>query len=116
MLVDQVDAIGPAGVGLFGGIAKLVEHGRKLYSQLAHAGPGDQRTLIFIFRAGEDNFVADVAFHLPDIAGMSLQNVNHEKRNLVVVLIVEFIEGRNLPPEGWSSIASEYQYHRLVRG
>jgi len=116
VLVDEVDAVGPSGVGLFGGVAKFVEHRGKLYPQLAHAGTGDEGALIFIFRAGKDDFVADVAFHLPNVAGMGFENVDHQKRNLAVVLIVEFVEGRNLPPERRSSVASEDQNHRLSRG
>ena len=111
VLVDQINAIGPPGVGLLGGVAEFVEHRGKLDPQLAHASTGDQGAFIFILRAGKDDFVADVAFHLPNVAGMRLQNVDHEKRNLAVVLIVEFVEGRNLPPEGWSSVASEDQNH-----
>ena len=29
VLIDQVDAVGPSGVGLFGGVAKFVEYGGK---------------------------------------------------------------------------------------
>jgi len=43
---------------------------------------------------------------------MRLGNVDNQKCDLASVLFVEFVEGRNLPPEGWSGVAAEYQHNR----
>jgi hypothetical protein len=43
---------------------------------------------------------------------MRLGNVDDQKFSAVFVLIVELIEGRNLPPEGRSSVASKNQHNR----
>jgi hypothetical protein len=111
--VDQVNAIRPTRVGLFGRIAKLVEHRRKLYAKFSNAGPGNERAIFFSFRAGKNNLVFDIALHLPDVAGMRLGDVNNQESNTLAILLVELIQGRNLPPERGSRIAAEYQDHRL---
>jgi len=44
-------------------------------------------------------------------------DIDDEKSNFVFIVLVELIEGGNLPPEGWSSVASEDEYDRaLLRG
>jgi hypothetical protein len=111
--VDQVNAIRPARVGLFRRIAKLVEHRWKLYAEFPHASPGDEYAIFFSFRAGKNNLVFDIALHLPDVAGMRLRDVNNQESNTIVILLVELIQGRNLPPERRSRIAAEYQDHGL---
>ena len=107
---------GPAGVGAFGAVAKFIQHGRELDAQFAHTGTRHGGPLAFIFRAGHHNLVVDVGLHLPNIAGMGLENVNHQKRHPALVLFIKAIEGGNLPPEGRSSVAPEDQDHRLFRG
>jgi hypothetical protein len=106
--VDQVDAIRPPRIGLFGRIAKFVEHGRKLDTEFPHASPSDEGAIFFGFRAGKNHLVFDIALHLPNVAGMRFGNVDDQESNPPAILFVEFIEGRNLPPEGRSSIAAEY--------
>src|SRR5277367_3983656 len=44
---------------------------------------------------------------------MSLSDIDHQERNLASILFVELVEGRNLPPEGRSSVAAKYEHHRL---
>jgi hypothetical protein len=44
---------------------------------------------------------------------MGFGDVHDEKRNLIGVLIVKFVEGGNLPPERRSSVAAEYHHHWL---
>ena len=47
---------------------------------------------------------------------MRFQNVDHEERDFAVVVVIELVEGGNLPPEGRSSVAAEYQDDRRVGG
>jgi hypothetical protein len=112
--VDQVDAIGPSGVGTLGGVAELVEHGGKFDSKLTHTGAGDQAALLFIFGAGENDLVLNVALHLPDVAGMSFENIDDQEGDAIAVLIKQFVKGRNLPPEWRSSVAAEDEDDRLL--
>jgi hypothetical protein len=110
--IDQVEAIGPGRVGGFGGVAEFIEQGRNLDAELSHTGSGNKCPFLFAARTGEDDFVLDVALHLPDVAGMRLGNVNHEKFRLRGVIFVELIEGRNLPPERRSGVAAKNQHYR----
>ena len=107
MRVDQIDPVWPAGVGLFRRIAKLVEHSRKLNPKFAYARPGDECPFFLRLRAGKNNLVLNIAFHLPNVAGMRFGNVNHQEGNAPAILLVKLIEGRNLPPERRSSVAAE---------
>src|ERR1700691_1483544 len=111
--VDQIDAIRPAGIGSFGRIAKLVEHGRKLDTEFPHASPSDKRAIFLSFRASKNNLVFYIALHLPNVAGMRFANVDNQERDPPAILLVELIEGGNLPPKGRSGVAPEYQNNRL---
>jgi hypothetical protein len=44
---------------------------------------------------------------------MRFGDVDHEKSNSVAILLIKFVEGRNLPPERRSGVTAEYQNHRL---
>ncbi len=105
--INQVQAIGPSRVGLFGRISKLIQNSRNSYPQFAYARASQGSTFFFVSWTGENHLVTNVALHLPNVTGMRLEYVNHEKSHLAAVLIVELIKSGNLPPEGRSSIAAE---------
>ena len=46
---------------------------------------------------------------------MRFENVDDQKRDPVTVLVIELVEGRNLPPEGRSSVTAEEEYDGLLR-
>jgi hypothetical protein len=114
--IDQVETIGPRGVRALGRIAELIEDSGNLDSQFAHAGAGNKTAFLLAMRTGEDDLVLYVARHLPDVARMRFRDVDHEEGNLASVLLVELVEGRNLPPEGRSGVASKDQHHRPLLG
>jgi hypothetical protein len=114
--IDEVKSVGPSGVGAFGGVAELVEHSGELDAELANAGAGDDGALFFVLRAGEDHVVFDVALHLPDVAGVGFEDVDRQERDLAVIVVVEFVESGNLPPEGRSSVAAEDEDNWLLGG
>src|SRR5882762_5762312 len=107
LLVNQIETVRPAGIGLFRPVAKHVEHRRNLDAELAYAGSCDVFAFLLVLRRRENDVVFNVALHLPDVAGMRLGDVDHQESDAAAVLLVEFIEGGNLPPEGRSSIAAE---------
>jgi hypothetical protein len=47
---------------------------------------------------------------------MGFEDVDREEGDLLTVLIVELVEGRNLPPEGRSGVAAEDQNDGLMEG
>ena len=112
--INQVNTVRPAGVGDLGSIVEAVDDCRKFDAELAHARARYIRALSFILRTGKDDRVADVALHLPNVAGMRFQDVHGVERHPVSVLLVELVEGGNLPPEWRSSVAAEHQHNRLL--
>jgi hypothetical protein len=46
---------------------------------------------------------------------MRFQNVDRQKGDLALVLVIKLVESGNLPPERWSGIAAEDEYDRLAR-
>jgi hypothetical protein len=114
--VDQVNPVRPGGVLLLGGVAKFVQHGGKFYSQFSHAGAGEQGSLFFAPGTGEHYLIFNIALHLPDVTGVRFRDVDHQKGGSTAVLFVKLVEGRNLPPEGRSGVASEYKDYRLSVG
>src|SRR5438874_3278896 len=82
-------------------------------SLLVNAGAGDIGPLVFILWSGKDDAVFDVALHLPDVAGMRLSDVHDQESDLVLVLIVELVEGGNLTPEWRSSVAAKDHHDGL---
>ena len=112
--IDEIKAVRPCGVRTLGRVAKFVEHGGNLDSQLAHARSGHEPTFLFTVRTGEDDLVFDIALRLPDVGRVRLGDVDHEERNLAPVLLIELVEGRNLPPEGRSGVAPKNQHHRAI--
>jgi hypothetical protein len=107
--VDQVKAVWPCRVRLLSGVAEFIEHGRNIDSELADAGARDETAFVFAPWTREDDIVFNIALHLPDVAGVRLGDVNHQECDLLSILLIELIEGRNLPPKRRSSVASEYQ-------
>ena len=111
--VDQVKSVRPCRVCLLRGVAEFIEHGRNIDSELADAGARDETAFVFAPWTREDDIVFNIALHLPNIARVRLGNVNHQERDLLSVLLIELVEGGNLPPKRRSSVASEYQDNRL---
>src|SRR5216683_5093828 len=79
--IDQINAVRPAGIGAFGGVAKFVEDRGELYPKFSHARPSYERTLFFTFRAGKEDLIPDVALHLPNVAGVCFGYVDNQKSN-----------------------------------
>ena len=112
--VDELDAVRPSRVRLFGRVAKLIQHGRNLDAESADAGSCHQRSFFFVLRAREDNFILEVALHLPDVTGMRFADVDDQESDAAPILLVEFVESGNLPPEGRSSVTAKYEHDRLL--
>ena len=110
--INQINAVGPAGIGLLGRVAEFIQDGRELDPEFAHARSRHQGALFFIPWAGKYNLVFDVALHLPDIARMRFRDIDDQERHLACVLVIELVEGGDLPPERRSGVAAEDHDHR----
>ena len=111
--VDHVETIGPSGVSEFGGIAHPVNQGGKVESQLDCAKARNIHALLIALRILEDDTFLDITVRLPEVARVRLLDVDDVERRAVLILLVKFIEGGNLPPEGRSSVAAEDEHDGL---
>jgi hypothetical protein len=114
VLSDHKKPVRPRGVGIFGGVPQIVNHGRDLDTQLGEAGACHGAAFISRLRTGHPDLVCLVVLILPGVDGMGLLDVNHVERHPVFVLVIQFIQGRNLPPERRSGVATEDEHHGLA--
>jgi hypothetical protein len=112
-LIDRIKAIRPTGVLLLDLVLNSIDQRGEWDVQLTHARARHVEAFVKGGRVLIEDAVADVARHLPDIAGMRFGDVNHKERYSVFVLVVDFRERGNLPAKGRSGIASEDKHHRL---
>jgi hypothetical protein len=113
-VIDEVEAIGPAGIRSLYLIIQGIYERRKLDLQSTDAGAGYGDALGYIVRAAKQHLIPDVALHLPDIRRMGLKDVDRVEIDLSLVLLRKLVQGGNLPPEGRSGVAAEDEDHRPV--
>jgi len=111
---DQIEAVGPACIGLLHLVVEAIHHCGKLDSKLPYACASYRGSLRLIARAAEQHLVAHVALHLPHVGGMRLKDIDGVEVDLTLVLFRQFVQGGNLPPKWRSGIAPENQNDRLV--
>lgn len=107
LFVDDVEPVRPGGIGLFRCVFDVVEECGDFDFQTADAGVGHGLTLRVRLRVGVNDALFLVDGELPAIARMRLLDVDDEELRAVFVLLVETVEGRNLPPEWRSSVTAE---------
>jgi hypothetical protein len=113
-VIDEVEAIGPAGIRSLYLIIQAIYERRKLDPQSTDAGTGYGDALGHIVRAAKQHLIPDVALHLPDIRRMGLKDVDRVEIDLSLVQLRKLVQGGNLPPKGRSSVAAEDEDHRPV--
>jgi hypothetical protein len=114
IFVDQIDSIRPAGVRLLCAVAKVVDQRRELDSQLANTHPGYRLAFVKTLGAGKNDFIADVALHLPHVTGMGFENINGVELDARSILLVQLVESGDLPPEWRSGITPEDEHDRMI--
>jgi hypothetical protein len=112
--VDGVKAIWPTGIDFLRGIAEFVDQCGDLDAELPYTRSRNQCALCFIFRTGKNNFVLEIALHLPNVARVRFRDIYDEKIYLVLILLVELVESGNLPPEWRSSVAAKDENDRVT--
>ena len=105
--LNQVEAVRPAGVSGFRLIVKVINQRRELDMQLPNASASHGRALLLVTRTAEQNIIADIALHLPDVGRMSFKNVDGVEVDFALVLLGQLVQGGNLPPKRRSGIAAE---------
>jgi hypothetical protein len=105
--LNQIEAVRPACVGGFHLIIKAINQRRELDMQLPNASASYGRALLLVTRTAEQNVIANIALHLPDVGRMSFENVDGVEVDLALVLLGQLVQGGNLPPKRRSGIAAE---------
>ena len=114
VLVDDVKAVGPGGVGAVGGVVEGVDQGGERDFEVADAGGGDRESLCVGFGVGVDDAVALIDRKLPDVARVGFLDIDDIERYAVLVFLVDLVENGNLPPERRSSIGAKDEHNRAV--
>jgi len=110
---DHVHPVGPAGIRSFGRIVDVIDKRRNLDMEISDTGVRHSLALVEALRIRENNILAYIRFHLPQIARMRFLDVHDIKRHAIPVLLIQLIERGNLPAKGRSSIAAEDQDNGL---
>ena len=111
---NQIHSIRPSCVCGLNLIVEAVDESGKFDPQPPHACTSYRSTLLLVAWAAEQYIILHIALHLPHVGGMCLKDIDRVKINLILVLRGQFVQGGNLPPKRWSSIAPEYQDDRFA--
>ena len=91
LFINQINAIGPARVSLFRSVVETIDERGKFDAKLAHAHARHLFALSYVLWTGEDDLIANVALHLPNIAGMRFEDIDGVKLDLLPVIFVELV-------------------------
>jgi len=114
--VDDVEALGPRGIGGFGCVVDIVDaEGDRVVEALDEI-VGDGDALSEIFRLGVAHIVFHVGFHLPFVRGVGFAHVNREEVGVIFVVVVNLHHVTDVAAEWRSSVAAEDHDERASAG
>jgi hypothetical protein len=105
--LNQVQAVRPAGVCRFGLVVEAIDQGWEFDAQPANTRTGHEGAFLLVARAAKQDFVANVALHLPHVSRVSFKDIDRVEIDLALILLRKLIQGGNLPPKGRSRVAAE---------
>jgi hypothetical protein len=112
--INQINPIGPAGISLLCDVIETINERGKFDAELPHAHARNLLALANVLWTGEDDLIANVALHLPNIAGMRFQDVNSVELHTLTIVVVELVKRGNLPPKWRSGVTAKDEHDRLV--
>jgi hypothetical protein len=115
-LIDDVDAFGPGGVRVIGGVAHVVDSKGQGEFEPFREIIRDDHALLQRFRLGVTNVILQIGFHLPFVGGMRFANVNGQKVGVVLVVLINLNDVAYLASKGRSSKTAENQHQRPRAG
>ena len=114
--IDDINALGPSGIGGFSSVAHVVDaerHGiRKAFCEIV----GDSHALRQSFWLRVANIFFYVGLHLPLVGGMRFAHVDSQKIGVIFIVVVDFYDVAQLATKGRSSVAAEKNYERARAG
>lgn len=114
--VDDVEALGPRGIGIVGGIAHVIDSEIHRVVEPVNEIVGDGHALGQRFRLRITNVILDVRAHFPFIRWMSFAHINSEEVGVILVVVIELNHVADVAPKGRSSVAAEDEYERARAG
>ena len=110
-LIDDVNALGPRGVRIIGGVAHVIDaEGQRELESLDEIIRDEYALLQRLrLRVADVILILQVGFHLPFIGGMRFANVHGQKISAIPIIVVNLNDVANLAAERRSSKTSEHQ-------
>ena len=115
-LINDVQALGPCGVGIVSRVAHVVDaEGQGKLESLCEI-IGDRQALLqrFRLRVADVIFILQIRFHLPFVGGMRFANVDGQKIGVILIVVVNLHDVANLAAERRSSKTPEDQHQRPI--
>jgi hypothetical protein len=114
--IDDVEALGPGGVGVVGGVVHVVDaEGNRELEALGEI-VGDSQALRECFRLRVTDVIFEVGFHLPLVRGMRFADVDSQKIGVIFIVVVDRNDVANLAAKGRSSKTAEDENERAGAG
>ena len=105
--VDNIEALGPGGVGVIGGVGEVVDTKRNGVVEALDEIVGDGDALRESLRLSVADVVLHVRFHLPFVRRVSFAHVNGQKVSVLFIVVVKLHHVTDVAAEGRSSVAAE---------
>jgi hypothetical protein len=105
--VDDVEAFGPGGVGVVGGVVDVVDAERDGVVEALDEIVGDRYALRKSFRLGVTDVVFHIGLHLPLVGRVGFAYIHSQKIGVILVVVVNLHHVTDVASEGRSSVAAE---------
>ena len=107
VLVDDVNAFGPRGVGVVRGVRHIVDpEGHRIFEPLDEI-IRDSDALLQRFGLRIADIFFHVRFHLPFVSGMGFAHVDRQKVGVILIVVVNLDDVADLATKRRSSVAAE---------
>ena len=106
-LINDVNSLGPRGIGVIGGVAHVIDSEGQSEVESFDEIIRNRHALLECFRLRVTNVVFEIRFHLPLVGGMRFANVNGQEIRAVLVILINLDNVAHLAAKRWSSKTPE---------
>ena len=114
--VYDVEALGPSGVCVVGGVVDVVDAEGDGVLEAFDEIVGDGDALGKSLRLGVADIIFHIGFHLPFVRGVGFADVDGEEIGVLFVVVVNLHHVTDVAAEGRSSVAAEDDYEGASAG
>jgi hypothetical protein len=105
--VDDVEALGPGGVSIVGGVVDVVDaEGDRIVESLDEI-VCNSNALGQSFRLGVADIILHVGLHLPLVSRVRFTYIHGQKISVILIVVVNLHHVTDVAAERWSSVAAE---------